>query len=153
MKNKLREIMMTHIRAGNSKAAISKELGLAWSTVSRVCKVYLEHGTTGYLPHTGLPKFVHGSLVNANNKDSARRLSRDFNMISTTMERVIKEGLGLKSMALVTCQQLTQRKKNGREVRGKMIPNRLQMDDADKVHVFLDEEGFRSTIKTCTRED
>ena len=150
MKNKLREIIITRIMAGESKPAIAKALNINRSTVHRAWKAYKERGTTDYQSPPGKPKTVRNeNLINTvkakieeNNEVSVRGLARELNVARTTMERIVKQDLGLKTLSTVPCQQLTFKQREGREAKGKVMLNRLKRDDINKIRVFSDEKDF-----------
>ena len=53
--NKLREIIVARINAGESVTTISKDLNISRNAVYKAKKAYEEHGTTDYLPRSGRP--------------------------------------------------------------------------------------------------
>ena len=76
---------------------------------------------------------------------SVRGLSREFGMARMMRRRLVKEDLGLKSLAKVKCQQLTAPQRLKRETMCKKMLNMMKREVKGKVLVFLDEKDFHLT--------
>ncbi len=53
--NKLHEIIIAHVEAGESKSSIAKALNVNHSTIYKAIKANEEHGTTDYVKPSGRP--------------------------------------------------------------------------------------------------
>ncbi len=53
--NKLRQMIILQIEAGETKSDIAKALGINRSTVYKAIEAYKKHGMTDYLAHPGRP--------------------------------------------------------------------------------------------------
>ena len=152
-RNKSREIIIVCIKSGKTKSAIAKSMGVHINTVNYTWKVYLERGTTDNAPNPSRPiskehkdiKEAISSRVKADPNVSVRGLSREFGMARMTMRRLVKEDLGLKSLAKVKCQQLTAPQRLKRETMCKKMLNMMKREVKGKVLVFLDEKDFHLT--------
>ncbi len=51
--NKLRQIIITRIKASKRKSDIAKALGIARSTIYKAVEAYNKHGTTDYITKSG----------------------------------------------------------------------------------------------------
>ncbi len=148
--NKLRQIIVTRIEAGESKSAIAKTMNIHINTVYKAWKVYKERGTTDDPPRPGRPisetrRSMNKSVRERVEEDpnvSIRALAREFEVPQTTMARVVKEDLGLKSLAVVQVQQLTPVQRQKRLEMSKIMLNRMKRDDVNKILVFSDEKDF-----------
>ena len=149
MKNKLREIIIVRIEEGESKASIARALNINVSSVFKAWKAYKDRGTTDFKSKPGRQKSICGedlvrtvkAKIKENEETSVRALAREF-VPRTTMERVVKKDLGLRTLTTVPCQQLTPRQREGRESKGQTILNQLKRDAVGKVRIFSDEKDF-----------
>ncbi len=150
MRNVLREKIVARIQAGESKASIARGLKVNVQSVYKAWKAYKDRGTTDYMRKQPRVKPVRTeSLVlavkeniEANPEVSIRKLARDHKVPESTMRNLVKDDLGLKSLATLKTQQLTPRQRQGRTEKGRVILSLLKGSAAGKVLVFSDEKDF-----------
>ena len=161
MRNKLREVIVARVEAGETKASIARTMGVHISTVKKALKIYKEHGTTNYRTRGGntvskerrsLANYVK-EKIDTDPNISINKLARDFNVSRMTMWRVVRKDLGLKSLARVRCQQLTTKQRQGRLEKGKLILNKLRGEVSGKTIVFSDEKDFHVDKYSNRRND
>ncbi len=148
--NKLRQIIVTRIEAGESKAAVARSIGVHINTVYKAWNAYKVRGTTNDAPRTGRPvsevrKSMNKSVGDRVDEDpnvSIRGLAREFQVAQTTMRRVVREDLGLKYLSVLQVQQLTPLQREKRLTMSKAMLNRLKRDDINKILCFSDEKDF-----------
>ena len=149
-RNKVRELVIAQLLAGKAQADVAKSMGIPIGTIKSHWRLYKQRGTTDDAPITGRPKTSRTeATINAtreaieeNPNTSIRRLGRELEVPKSTMERVVKKDLALKSLAVVRCQQLTPAQRDGRRSMGTTILAKLKNEAAGKILVFSDEKDF-----------
>ncbi len=129
---------------------VAKAMGLPIGTVRTHWYRYRQRGTMdepargGSDRSTRTDEFVASvkSAIDENPNISIRALARKFNVSHTVMGRVVREDLGLKSLAVVRVQQLTPKQIQGRADKGKIILNLLKREAVGKILVYSDEKDF-----------
>ncbi len=159
--NKLLQKIIARLEAGKSKSDIAVAMGVHINTVRYAWKVYQERGTTDDPPRPGpaisdTRKSVKDDVAARIKKDpniSIRALAREFNVAEPTMRRLVKEDLGLKSLAKPKIQQLTPAQKAKRLKMCTSMLNKLKRLAAGKVLIFSDEKDFHLTKYHNRRND
>ncbi len=149
-RNKLRELIVTRIQAGESKSKIDRDMGVHINTVKYARNVYQERGTTDNARRPGQPiqekrRSIKDAVAGTIERDpnvSLRALSRDFDVPLSTMKRLVNQDLGLKSLVKVKAQQLTPLQHVKRLTQCKVMLNRLKGPDAGKILVFPMKKTF-----------
>ncbi len=145
--NKLREIIVARVLAGERKSDIARAMKIHSNTVYNAWRDYQVRGTTDKSPMSGRPisedrKVIEESVRTRVEEDpnvSIRALSRELNVPDRTMRRILKS-LGLKSLAVVRVQQLTPDQRRKRLEMSKVMLNRIKK--SHKPLVFCDEKDF-----------
>ncbi len=148
--NKLCEIIIVHIEAGESKSSIAKALNINCSTIYKAIKAYKEHGTTDYIKPSGRPvKDDKNALIetvrteiDANPNQSMRNLSRMFNVPESSMRSIVRMDLGLKSLVVLQVQQLMPFHQEKCLKMAWVMLNKLKKEVAGKVLIFSNENDF-----------
>ncbi len=125
-------------------------MGVHINTVRYALKVYQEHGTTDNSPRSGpavgearrLIRKNVDNRIKGNPNISIRALAREFRMAQTMRRRLVKEDLGMKSLAKPKIQQLTPVQRQKRLDMCKFMLNRPQREDTGKILVFSDKKDF-----------
>ncbi len=146
----LREKIVSRIIAWDSITAVAERFNMTRKTVYSSWKLYEETGDYkqrrgGPRPHSGRSEALVVSVktkIKENPSTSIRTLARDFSMLKTTMRRLVKVDLGLKSLAKTKVQQLTPVQGSKRESRGLKMLNLLCQETVGHVLVFSDEKDF-----------
>ena len=159
--NKLRQIIVERIEAGEAKTDIARAMGVHINTVKYAWKVYQERGTTDNAPRPGQP--IHNvrrsikddvaTRIKQNPNVSIRALAREFETPEATMRRLVKEDLGLKSLAKVKVQQLTPAQREKRLEMCRLMLSKLKREAAGKILIFSDEKDFHLTKHHNRRND
>ena len=113
---KLRAKIVERLEAGDSPTEISKRFGIAHKTVYSAKNIYEATGDFKKRVKGGPQgKFVPNSLfrtpkkkIDRNPTCSIQKLVKDASMPNTTMRRVIRDGLKMKSRVKEECQTLTE---------------------------------------------
>ncbi|QQP50248.1 Transposable element tcb2 transposase [Caligus rogercresseyi] len=140
---KIREKVIARIHAGDKPMDISRNFGIARSTIYSIKKLYDESG--GYVRRTGncgRPKSVRtADLVGKIKKqvkdqpnNSVRGLAKKNDITESTMRNLVRFDLGMRSRAVVPVQMLTVIQREKRLERSKKILNWLK--------IFSDEKNF-----------
>ncbi len=146
----LREKIVAHIIARDSITAVAEKFNVTRKTVHSSWKLYEETGDYkqrrgGPRPRSGCSEALVESVktkIKENPSTSIRTLARDFSLPETTMRRLVKVDLGLKSLAKTKVQQLTPVKRSKRESRGQKMLNLLHQETVGCVLVFSDKKDF-----------
>ena len=148
--NKLCQIINARIKSGKSKASIARSMGIHINTVYKAWRAYKEQGTTNDALRTGRPvgevrramiESVKG-IVKENPNRLIRGLARELTVSPTTMRRVVREDLGLKSLAVIQVQQLTPLQIEKRLLMATHMLNRIKGADFCKNLIVSDEKDF-----------
>ncbi len=110
--NKLRQIIVTRVNAGESKSDVARALNISRNTIYKAMKAYEKHGTTDYIAKPGRPiakdkeDFIEAvrAEIDLNLNQSIKNLARTFNKPEATMRKLVKMDLGIKSLAVVQVQ-------------------------------------------------
>ncbi len=148
--SELRQKILERISAGDSPTAIAKRFNVSHVTIYNVKKVFEDTGSVENCPRSGRPRTACSATIekevfttiNANPSMFIQKLAREHNMAKTTMRRMVKKDLGLKSLSKQKVQMLTAKQRDKRVQRGKRIENFLKNGLDGKVLVFSDEKDF-----------
>ena len=149
--NKLRQIIVARLEAGESKTAVAKAMGVHINTVRYAWKVYKKRGHTDNIPSPGQTisearrsvKEDVAARIEQDPNVSIRALGREFGVAEATMRRVVKKDLGLKSLAKPKIQQLTPTQREKRLIMCRLMLNRMK--GMTKPLIFSDEKDFLLT--------
>ena len=117
--------------------------------VYRTIKRYNETGSVNDRPRSGRPKSATSKKIVKNVRDRIRRnpgrsaneMAKEMNVSSSSMQRLLKNDLGLKPYKQQKMHKLTAAQKKVRLERSKLLLRRLANDDFPNI-VFSDEKSF-----------
>ena len=150
--SELREKIYARILAGNRPQDIDRNFGVARSTVYNVKKLYDETGSFAKRQNGSRPRStrteelveeVRGQ-IEQNPQTTVTKLARENMVSATTMSELVRQDLGMKSIAVVPVQMLTAQQREKRLVRSKAILNwmKRKVVGPRPVLVFSDEKNF-----------
>jgi transposase len=156
----IRKRILKMLRADEAPTAIAKQLGVSRRRVYRVKQLFNETGDTkarhgGGRPRTSrTPAAIRAikARIRRNPRQSMRKLSRDFRMADSTMRKVIKEDLGMRSRAVVARHFVSATQQVSRAERARSLLNWLK-SHGGLVHVFSDEKLFTIDAVLNRRND
>ena len=148
--NKLCEIIIAPVEAGESKSSTVKALNINRSTIYKAIKAYEEHGTTDYVKPSDRPvnddknALIEAvrTKIDANPNQSVRNLSRMFNVPESSMRSIVRMDLGLKSLVVLQVQQLMPFHQEKCLKMAWVMLNKLKKEVAGKVLIFSNENDF-----------
>jgi transposase len=145
---KLREKIHPRIVTGDANKDIASMFGVSLSTVYKVKTIYGASGDFSDRPKTGRPRSSRTKavisavkpLIEENPQSNVRKIARDLNVDKSSVSRIMRKDLGMKSRAVTKVQGLTalQREKR-RFKRCKILLNKMKRGD-DRVLIFSDEK-------------
>lgn len=147
--------------AGMSPTDIARRLQIARSTIYKIKKKLECTGTVKRKPGSGRPRSVRTSgvikrvkqRIKANPVRSIRKMASELDVSVTSMRRIIKDDLNMKSRARIKVPLLTQAQKYTRLQRSKVLINDLKHAAQGRVILFSDEKIFNVDAHSNRRND
>lgn len=149
------------LRAGLTPTAIAKQLEISRTTVYNVKNKLKIFGSIHRRPGSGSKRAARTpSLINkvkrriqSNPSRSLRKMALELKTSLTTVRRIVKNDLKMKSRAKVKVPLLTEKQKASRKERAQALLNNLKHAQANRTIFFTDEKNFTVDAVANRRND
>ena len=159
METSKREQCAALLRAGQTPKQIQQQLGVGHTFVYKI-KSLVAMGRSLEIPvKEGRPRSVRtnrrinavSTAVMQNPRRNIRALARRFQVSLTSMHRIVREDLDLKSRVVQSRPLLTPDVMQKRLERATRLLNRLKKEDSKRVRIFSDEKIFTTNAAVNRR--
>ena len=147
----VRKVIASRLRAGDSTGVITKALNVSRKRVKTVRDMLTTRGNVDRNQGQGRKREKRTTeviqkvkrVIKSNPRRSMTVLAQRYNMGATTMRKLIKGDLGMRSRAITTKNKISQQQKTSRLERCKHLLKWMKTKtNSKKVRVFSDEKLF-----------
>lgn len=149
------------LRAGLTPTKVATQLGISRCAVYKIKKKLESTGTMQRKPGSGRPRSVRTkSMINkvkrriqSNPVRSMRKMAKELRVGRSSMQRIVKNDLRMKSRARVKVPLLTKAQRESRLQRSKALLNNIKHAAAGLAILFSDEKIFTVDAISNRRND
>lgn len=149
------------LRAGLTPTEIAAQLGISRCAVYKIKKKLKDTGTASRKPGSGRAQSVRTKKlidkvkrrIKTNPVRSMRKMARELDVSRSSMQRLIKNDLNMKSRARVKVPLLTEAQQESRFSRSKVLLNNVKHAAAGRAILFSDEKIFTVNAILNRRND